>query len=236
MGKQDARPQKKKRGEESSDDDGAGKAQEDGSRPAKRPTPAGGAAAANGHRSGPPAAAARGNGQLPGPAASTGAHAEQEYELFLKYLPYETTEEELGSFFSRYGTLARPAVLLKDFNTGKCKGVGWVAYSDEGAMKRALAADGVAFGGRHLSITVATKKQGAGIKGTVQEPGTHTPALLAEVLRDVVGSDRDGVFVDATFGPLCGHHSQHVSPPFSALYLSVAPAAIGVFCRRLLIR
>lgn len=67
-------------------------------------------------------------------------------------------------------------------------------------MKRALANDGASFGGRHLSITVATKKAGAGIKGTVQEPGTHTPALLAEVLRDVVGRDTDGVFVDATFG------------------------------------
>lgn len=67
-------------------------------------------------------------------------------------------------------------------------------------MRRALAQDGVSFGGRHLSITVATKKHGAGIKGTAQEPGTHTPALLAEVLRDVVAGDTGGVFVDATFG------------------------------------
>jgi len=36
--------------------------------------------------------------------------------------------------------------------------------------------------------------------GTVQDAGTHTPALCNEVVRELVSGDPNGLFVDGTFG------------------------------------
>lgn len=225
MSSDEPKSKKKKRSSDAPADADAA-ASDDAPAPAKKPARPTSAVPLQAARSAPAVAPLR---AAAGPAGPT-THSADEFEAFIKFLPYETTEEELGTFFSRYGELSRPAVLLKDFATGRCKGVGWVAFSAESSLKRAVAATGVAFGGRHLDITVATKKQGAGIKGTAQEPGTHTPALLAEVLRDLVRPDPDGTFVDATFGR--GGHTRamlaRLSPKGRLHAFDMDPAAIAV--------
>ena len=71
--------------------------------------------------------------------------------------------------------------LLRD-GSGLCKGVGWITFATEAALSEALSWDGASFGGRRLSITSATQ-QHTGVRPSLQAPGTHTPALLAEVVR-----------------------------------------------------
>ena len=93
------------------------------------------------------------------------------YEIFLKYLPAETTEESLRSYFAEAGTIVGSPRLLMDPRTNKCKGVGWITFSTVGGMNEALSWDGCAYGGRHLSVTAA-KQQHTGIRPSLQEPGT----------------------------------------------------------------
>jgi hypothetical protein len=68
-------------------------------------------------------------------------------------------------------------------------------------MLNALKMDLLQFQDRKISVTPATTV------GTMQAEGTHTPALLAEVLRRVVHSP-DGVYIDGTFGR--GGHSKAI--------------------------
>eukprot|EP01065_Artemidia_motanka_P008192 TRINITY_DN14106_c0_g1_i1.p1 TRINITY_DN14106_c0_g1~~TRINITY_DN14106_c0_g1_i1.p1 ORF type:complete len:570 (+),score=219.25 TRINITY_DN14106_c0_g1_i1:96-1712(+) len=136
---------------------------------------------------------ARGAEQAAEPKAEPGQH-----EIFIRFLPYWTTEDNLWELFAEAGEIVGKPTLLRDAG-GKCKGAGWVSFATEKAMWEAISWSGYAYGGRHLEVTKA-KKYSHGHTPTVQQYGTHTPALLAEVLRRVVGSDRDGVYVDGTFG------------------------------------
>ena len=129
------------------------------------------------------------------------------FECFLKYLPTDTTEDGLQTFFADAGEIVGTARLLKHPQTGKCKGVGWLTFATEEGLKEALKWDGCAYGGRHLSVTAA-KQQHTGIRPTLQAPGTHTPALLHEVLGSMVAREKSGVYVDATFGR--GGHSRAI--------------------------
>lgn len=146
---------------------------------------------------------ARENGQAPGmagtalrsPALQSDAGG---HEIFIKYLPPTATEEEVGSIFSPCGAFMRDPVLLRDGETGDCKGVGWVTFAHEEGLRNALNMDGTAFRGRHLKVARATVRPGAP-RGTAQAPGTHTPAMLAQVC-DALVNDAHGVYVDATFG------------------------------------
>ncbi len=129
------------------------------------------------------------------------------YEIFLKYLPAETTEESLRSYFAEAGTIVGSPRLLMDPRTNKCKGVGWITFSTVGGMNEALSWDGCSFGGRNLSVTAA-KQAHVGVRPTLQAPGTHTPALLSEVVEKLVGRSPGGTYVDATFGR--GGHSRGI--------------------------
>lgn len=121
------------------------------------------------------------------------------FEVFIKYLPPQTTEESLRAFFEDAGEMVGVPRLLMNQSTGKCKGVGWITFATQAGMSGGLRLDGAAFGGRHLSVTAA-KQAHYGVRPTLQAPGTHTPALLREVVASMVGSDPGGTFVDATFG------------------------------------
>jgi 16S rRNA (cytosine1402-N4)-methyltransferase len=159
--------------------------------PLPRAAPAGNGAA---KRPRPP------NASGPAPPA-TGDDADG-LELFIKYLPRDVTEDELASLFAPCGPLAKPPALLRDFATGAPKGCGWVTFATaEGAQRALRERQGHALRGRHLDLSVATcRKERPGLKGAPQAPGTHTPALLEEVLSTLTRPDPDGTYVDATFG------------------------------------
>ncbi len=77
------------------------------------------------------------------------------YKLFVGGLPFSTTDEELQQLFASHGTVAS-AVVIKDRDTGRSKGFGFVEYEsdDEGkAAEKAL--NGSDVGGRNITVNQA---------------------------------------------------------------------------------
>ena len=132
-------------------------------------------------------------------AAYSASGALEGYEIFIKYLPPDTTEASLLELFQEAGEIVGPPRLMTDSHTGKCKGVGWITFATPAGLAKALTWDGYKVGGRSLSVQRG-KAVHTGLRPSVQAPGTHTPALLQEVVAKLVGSERSGTFVDATFG------------------------------------
>ena len=146
----------------------------------------------------PAAAAAR---------APTQGHDGDGYEVFVKYLPHETSELEVGAFFAEnFGPLKGDVRLIRD-QSGRCKGAGFVTFASEASRAECLRRDGARFGGRHISVSVA-KTGTFGVRATEQKVGTHTPAMLRETLDALVRVDPRGVYVDGTFGR--GGHSRGI--------------------------
>ena len=139
--------------------------------------------------------------------AVNAAGALEGYEIFLKYLPADATPEALQSYFAEAGPIVGTPRLMMDPRSGKCKGVGWITFASASAMSEAISWDGCSYGGRHLSISAA-KAMHTGIRPTLQAPGTHTPALLGEVVEQLVGRAVGETYVDATFGR--GGHSRGI--------------------------
>lgn len=129
------------------------------------------------------------------------------HEICLKFLPYETTEEALKAFFSEAGEIQGEPALLRDPSSGKCKGMGWITFVAEEACAEALTWNGCYFMGRNLNITPGYTRAGAP-QGTIQAVGTHTPALIEEVVARMVLPDPDAVYIDGTFGR--GGHSRGI--------------------------
>ena len=151
------------------------------------------------------------------------------YEIFIKYLPYDTEEDSLADFFSECGAIVGKPRLMRHAQSGQCKGIGWITFATEDAFRTALTWDGCTFGSRNLSLS-AGKAAHTGVRPSLQAPGTHTPALFREVIRDVVGKESDGVYVDATFGR--GGHTRGIlsalSPSGRLHAFDLDPEAIKV--------
>ena len=170
-------------------------------------------------------------GGAAGPEEGGGVADQDGTELFIKYLPHDVTEAELVALFSPCGPLARPPALLRDFHSGQPKGCGWVTFSTAAGAQRALRErQGAPMRGRHLALSVATcRKERPGLRGAPQAPGTHTPALLSEVLGALVRPHPEGTYVDATFGR--GGHTRAMlnvlSPAGSLHAFDMDPEAVA---------
>jgi RNA recognition motif-containing protein len=130
-------------------------------------------------------------------------------ELFIKFLPKDVTEAEVEGIFGGCGDLDGPPVLQRDFSSNKPLGFGWVTYVRHADAAVALQTlNGHSLRGRHLDVSVATvrrERPHMQLRGTQQAAGTHSPALLQEILSALVGPDPRGTYVDGTFGR--GGHS-----------------------------
>ena len=81
------------------------------------------------------------------------------YKLFVGGLPFSTTDEELQELFAAHGTVAS-AVVVKDRDTGRSKGFGFVEFEndDEGkAAEKALNRSDM--GGRSITVNQARPKE-----------------------------------------------------------------------------
>ena len=79
-------------------------------------------------------------------------------KLFVGNLPYTTTNESLGEFFSRFGEVTSAAVIM-DRATGRSKGFGFVEMSDDAAADTAIAqGEGAELDGRKLTVSEARPK------------------------------------------------------------------------------
>jgi len=81
------------------------------------------------------------------------------YKLFVGGLPFATTDEELGQMFSAHGTVAS-AVVVKDRDSGRSKGFGFVEFeSDEEGKAAEKALNGSDVGGRNITVNEARPRE-----------------------------------------------------------------------------
>jgi len=85
------------------------------------------------------------------PSSPTKGETGPTYEAFVKNLAFSVSDNEIKSFFEKCGTVERVNV-LKNFSTGRSKGVAFVRFSDEAALEKALGLSGQEFEGRSITV------------------------------------------------------------------------------------
>ncbi len=81
------------------------------------------------------------------------------YKLFVGGLPFATTDDELRDAFAAHGTVAS-ATVVRDRDTGRSKGFGFVEFENDDEGKAAQAAmNGSDLGGRTISVDQARPKE-----------------------------------------------------------------------------
>jgi RNA recognition motif-containing protein len=77
--------------------------------------------------------------------------------LFVGNFPWETTDDELFRFFSRYVDVAAVKI-TRDRDTGKSRGFAFLDLTELSDVDEALALDGYNFGGRELRVRPVREK------------------------------------------------------------------------------
>lgn len=81
------------------------------------------------------------------------------YKLFVGGLPFATTDDELKELFAAHGTVAS-ATVVRDRDSGRSKGFGFVEYENDEEGKAAQSAlNGSEFGGRTITVDMARPKE-----------------------------------------------------------------------------
>lgn len=79
--------------------------------------------------------------------------------LFVGNLPFKASQDELRQLFSSYGTV-NAVRIVKDRQTGRARGFGFVEMAERNARKAIKALHGSEFGGRTLKVNIADEKPG----------------------------------------------------------------------------
>jgi len=79
--------------------------------------------------------------------------------LFVGNLPFKASQEELRQLFSSYGAV-NAVRIVKDRQTGRPRGFGFVEMAEGNARKAIKALDGSEFGGRTIRVNEADEKPG----------------------------------------------------------------------------
>jgi len=85
-------------------------------------------------------------------------------KIYVGNLSYNTTEDELRSFFSQYGSI-EDIKLIIDFQTGRSKGFSFITFASDKEGESALAANGTDLGGRKLNVNTAKDNNRGGDRG-----------------------------------------------------------------------
>jgi RNA recognition motif-containing protein len=79
--------------------------------------------------------------------------------IYVGNLSFQTSEQDLEATFSAYGQVER-AQLVKDRETGKSRGFGFVEMADDSAADRAIEAlNGSQLDGRNLTVNEARPRE-----------------------------------------------------------------------------
>jgi RNA recognition motif-containing protein len=79
--------------------------------------------------------------------------------IYVGNLPFSTTAEELRAEFEKYGSVTNSEV-IKDRETGRSRGFGFVEMSDDAQADAAIAAlSGMDMGGRKLTVNEARPRE-----------------------------------------------------------------------------
>ena len=85
-------------------------------------------------------------------------------KIYVGNLPYSVADDQLKDLFSQYGEITE-VKLIKDFQTGRSKGFGFITFSSAQSAQDSLAANGMEFEGRKLNVNIArenTRRSGGG--------------------------------------------------------------------------
>lgn len=88
-------------------------------------------------------------------------------KIYIGNLPFKMEEKDLRAAFARFGEIT-DLFLVKDRDTGRLKGFGFVTFVDASAAQAALQMDGQEFGGRNLKVSIAKERDdraGGGARG-----------------------------------------------------------------------
>ena len=81
------------------------------------------------------------------------------HKLFVGGLPFTTTDDELKDLFAAHGAVAS-ATVVRDRDSGRSKGFGFVEFEKDEEGKAAQAAlNGTDFGGRTITVDAARPKE-----------------------------------------------------------------------------
>ena len=79
--------------------------------------------------------------------------------LYVGNLPWSAREEDLTETFSQYGEVVNSRI-IRDRQTGRSRGFGFVEVADEDAEAIIAALNGKDFGGRVITVSEARDKEG----------------------------------------------------------------------------
>ena len=79
-------------------------------------------------------------------------------KIYVGNLDYQMSDEDLKSEFSSYGDI-QDVIIIKDHETGRSKGFGFVTFAEESAVEKALELDGQELRGRQIRVNKARPKQ-----------------------------------------------------------------------------
>jgi RNA recognition motif-containing protein len=86
-------------------------------------------------------------------------------EIYVGNLSFQTTEQGLQELFAQYGKVDR-ATIVKDRETGRSRGFGFVTMGDSGEANAAVEAlNGQEFDGRPLTVNEARPREPRGAGG-----------------------------------------------------------------------
>ena len=86
-------------------------------------------------------------------------------KLYVGNLPYSFTDTDLENLFAAHGTV-RSAQVIKDRDTGRSKGFGFVEMDNDQEAQAAIAGlNGQQSGGRSLTVNEARPKENGGRSG-----------------------------------------------------------------------
>ncbi len=79
--------------------------------------------------------------------------------LYVGNLPWSTRAEDLAETFSQYGEVINSRI-IRDRQTGKSRGFGFVEVADEDAEAIIAALNGKELGGRIITVSEAKAREG----------------------------------------------------------------------------
>ncbi len=79
-------------------------------------------------------------------------------KLYVGNLPFSATEDDIRDLFSQYGSV-ESVNLIKDRDTGRPRGFGFVEMADSDAESAISALDQMEFGGRNLTVNEAKPRE-----------------------------------------------------------------------------
>lgn len=83
--------------------------------------------------------------------------------IFVKNLPYNTNEDEVGDYFSSCGEVSSVRLVYNSVHN-HFKGFGYIDFENVDGAKKALSMNGADFGGRKLFIDIDEGRQRGGYR------------------------------------------------------------------------